>query len=136
MIRLPPGSRAIAATALKISSALLTRVAIGSTAKERATDSNGSRKKDPPPGAVLGLNMTAARAMLARDLLEHFEPLSDHRWRKISEAGCAAARLRDARHKVAAHWIGHAHEHDWDSARLVQQRGCRGGRIANQYVGL
>src|SRR6516225_11287445 len=24
------------------------------------------------------------------DLLEHFQPLSDHRWRKISEPGCAA----------------------------------------------
>src|SRR5262249_12441965 len=71
-----------------------------------------------------------------RDLFGHLEPLSDHRWRKISEAGCAAARSRDARHKVAAHWIGHANEHDWDSSRLVQQRGGRGGRIANQYVGL
>src|SRR6516225_8540571 len=84
----------------------------------------------------LGIEYDRRSPDARRDLLEHFEPLSDHRWRKISEAGRAAARSRDARHKVAAHWIGHANEHDWDSARLVQQRGCRGGRIANQYVGL
>src|SRR5262245_25081926 len=31
------------------------------------------------------------------NLLEHFEPLSNHRWREISEAGCAATWPRDAR---------------------------------------
>jgi len=74
----------------------------------------------------LGIEYDRRSPDARRDLLEHFEPLSDHRWRKISEAGRAAARSRDARHKVAAYWIGHAHEHDWNGARLVQQRRCGG----------
>src|SRR5262249_49844065 len=39
------------------------RAAIGSTLRDRATDSNGPMKNDPSPGAVLGLNMTAALTM-------------------------------------------------------------------------
>src|SRR6516165_2531465 len=70
------------------------------------------------------------------NLLEHFESLPDHRWRKISEAGCDATWARDTRDKMAAYRIGYTHEHDWDRARLVQQRGCGGSRIADEHVGL
>jgi hypothetical protein len=43
---------------------------------------------------------------------------------------------RYARHKMAADWIGHAHKHDRDAARLAQQRGRCGSRIADQHVGV
>src|SRR6516162_8962292 len=61
MIKLPPGLCANAVTALSMSLASVTRAMIGSTASERAIGSNGSRKNAPSSGAVLGLNMTAAR---------------------------------------------------------------------------
>jgi hypothetical protein len=48
---------------LAISSAFSTRAAIGVIANEGGSCSNGSRKNEPPLGAVLGLNMTAARVM-------------------------------------------------------------------------
>ena len=59
--RPPPGSRPSDVMTVSISASLRTGAAIGSTLSDRAAASNEGRKYDPPPGAVSGLNMTAAR---------------------------------------------------------------------------
>ena len=38
--------------------------------------------------------------------------------------------------EAAADGIRHSHKSDRDCARLIQQRGGRGGRIAQQHIGL
>src|SRR6516162_683576 len=83
-------------------------------------------EKRPPTWRSVGIEDDCRPRDAWRDQLEHFEPLSDHRRREISEAGCAAAWPSDTRYKMAAHWIGYAHEDDWNRTRPLQQRGCCG----------
>src|SRR6476660_7597469 len=52
-------------------------------------------EKRSPAWGGLGIEYDCRSRDTGCDLLEHFEPLSDHRWREISEAGCAATWLRD-----------------------------------------
>src|SRR5262249_31770879 len=57
-------------------------------------------------------------------------------WLEVSKASDAAARLRGAGNEVAAHRIGYTYEYDRNGARLSQQRGGSGRRIADKNIGM
>ena len=127
-IRPPPGSRQTGAKALSICAASLTGTAMGSTANERATGSNGPSKNLPPP---LRIKYDCDAHNAGRDLLEQFEPLPRYGRLEIGEASGVAAACNEA----AANRIGYTHKYDRYCSRLSQERDTSRRRICNEHVG-